>query len=133
MFGISSTIFVALTFVPLSQQIHPLNNVARPKLIAKAKAYYLHALLPATEGRLPWVFERQLESAPSCFEINGVVLLHTATATGEMKVLAAGGTIVVNPLVAFEHAAQGYLPSPHPGCGRGPGADLRSALAKLFR
>jgi hypothetical protein len=92
MFGVLSLTLWTLTVAQFPVPSNPKDDPSRPKLIAKGKGYFLHALPPA-EPLSPTGFGR-IEPLPlsKSRTIRGVLLLHTSTATGEMKILAAGGT-----------------------------------------
>jgi hypothetical protein len=71
-----------------------MNDGQGPKLVIKEKEYFLHALPPLSTPPSAW---RDLTLPVSSLEkartfADGVMLLHTTIATGEMKVLAAGHT-----------------------------------------
>jgi hypothetical protein len=70
----------------------PLEDLSSPKLVARGKGYFLHTLSPSQR---PAALRRVLplrEGEPSY----SLLLLHTSAATGEMRVLAAGGDLVSN-------------------------------------
>jgi hypothetical protein len=74
---------------------HLLDDTPRPKLLVKSPAYFLHALPPA-QGPLPrWQRHVPLSGITRTIS-DGLVLLHTTVATGEMKILAAGTTTVID-------------------------------------
>jgi hypothetical protein len=84
MFGAVCTVALALA-VAL-----PPDEGSRPKLIIKEKDYFLHALPPPDKSpdlQRRWAPLHGVRSLPT-----GPILLYTATATAEMKVLAAGTT-----------------------------------------
>jgi hypothetical protein len=89
MFGVPGTFLMALALAQLPGPAALLSETGRPQLIAKEKDYFLHALPGAGSGRLSTtaLFPAHLE--PST--VYGLILLHTSTATAEMKILAAGG------------------------------------------
>jgi hypothetical protein len=94
MFGFSSTVLLALALAQPPGPPGRQADASRPKLIVKERAYFLHALPPANAGQ-PRLFQHT--PAPAAFgstTIYGLVILHTSTATAEMKILAAGGTTV---------------------------------------
>jgi hypothetical protein len=62
----------------------------RPKLVVKEKDYFLHAL-PLTETEPPPRLGARVRTT-----LSGLTLLHTSTATGEMKVLAASTTTLID-------------------------------------
>ena len=88
--------------LPAKQEADP----DRPKLIAKDKGYFIHALpsggeaLPKMGHRIPF---GQSSTA------RGLVLLHTSVATGEMKILTSGGTSAVNFVVRNSDGTEYYL------------------------
>jgi hypothetical protein len=68
----------------------PREDPAAPKLIGRGKDYFLHALPP------PWPPGQRVLARLRDQTNPGLLLLHTSIATGEMKVLAAGGDTVSN-------------------------------------
>jgi hypothetical protein len=92
MFPVLSLSVWALAALQLPGPASPKDDPSRPKLIAKGKGYFLHALPPAEPlwpARIDRIGPLPLSKIQT---IRGVLLLHTSTATGEMKILAAGGT-----------------------------------------
>jgi hypothetical protein len=69
------------------------DDATKPKLLVKGKEYLVHALPPKPDGdplkalALAMAFDKQTV-------VDGLVVLHTALGTGEMKILAAGQTVM---------------------------------------
>jgi len=83
-------------FAPLPHRDRPA-DAAKPLLLAKGKGYFVHVMpLPRFQGR-SWVWPEDsgipgmTRTAPT-----GSAVLHTSTATGEMKVLAYGASTVTH-------------------------------------
>jgi hypothetical protein len=93
MFEAIWTVTLTAALAPVPDPPHPEVDRHQPKLIIKEKEYFIHALPPESENwhsrvaRTP-TFKFRESSA------RGLVLLHTSTTTGEMKVLAGGGLSV---------------------------------------
>lgn len=99
MFGtVCTTALIATLAWPPAPPRAPVDT-GRPKLLVKEKAYFLH-VLPSAQGPLP---RGRLHLSPgigrSLTVADGLVLLHTSTTTGEMRVLATGSTTVSDILV----------------------------------
>jgi hypothetical protein len=93
MFQAIWTAALAATLVPSADPPPTEIDGSQPKLLVKEKDYFLHALPPGNENwhtrgvKTPGFGFRQSAA-------RGLVVLHTSTATGEMKILAAGGLSV---------------------------------------
>jgi hypothetical protein len=89
MFPVLTTTLWTLAVAPLLVPANSQDDASQPKLIAKDKDYFLHALPPEQPLAATRIERRSLGRFQT---IRGLVLLHTSRATGEMKILAAGGT-----------------------------------------
>jgi hypothetical protein len=87
---------LTVTLVQVSVPHLPKEDPSQPKLVAKDKDYFIHAL-PPDQGLQSQEMAVRLGRWPLP-NARGLVLLHTSTATGEMKVLAAS-TFSVIPVV----------------------------------
>jgi len=91
MLGVPGTLLLAAALGQIPGPAGP-SDSTRPKLLVKDKDYFLHALPSAGPG--PFSRAVPLASYLEPSTTRGLVLLHTSIGTGEMKVLAAGGTTV---------------------------------------
>jgi hypothetical protein len=96
MFGAIWTVALTAALAQALAPHPPREDQSQPKLLAKGKDYFLHAL-PPIEG---WQSHEVKMRLGHLFQpaLRGLVLLHTSTATGEMKVLTAS-TMQVIPVV----------------------------------